>query len=529
MLRSTFLGYKTASSALRVNQNLMDVVGQNISNVNTEGYTRQRLDINSVAFSTNNLKFATNSVVIGQGVEASGIGQYRDSFLDLRYRAEAAKTGKESVQLDALSDLESVFDEISTDGIDAQFSDLIEQFHSLTSNPSDPVIEGVIRTSASMLCQMFNNYSNQIDAVKEQQTSYLKDGGIVKANQFMQKIADLNKQIKEDNISGNPALELNDQRNMLIDELSSYLDIEVNLNPISIGGGKVVDELSINLKGNNMNLICDDEYVELDVLIIADDIEIVLKKNLDGTEADNTGSNYYLNDAIDKGQIAGYINFLNGKGDFDTSGSTDVKGVQYYEKMLDTLASKFAEVMNEANKTLKVDTDGNYVKDVDGNYEYDDKVLFQAREGTAITAGNLMISKDWANSSSTYITNTKNPSSGGDDSGDTENILNMISQFQSSHDFTSDGSTQLFKGTLQEFFSYTSTRLSLQVEDAENSYDIYSQTQDQLDYSRSSISSVDLNEEGVNLLNYSKSYNAAARLMTILDEMLDTLINRMAV
>jgi flagellar hook-associated protein 1 FlgK len=66
------------------------------------------------------------------------------------------------------------------------------------------------------------------------------------------------------------------------------------------------------------------------------------------------------------------------------------------------------------------------------------------------------------------------------------------------------------------------------VSDVETSYDTYSETQFQIEYSRNSLSSVDLNEEGVNLLTYSKSYNAAARLMTTIDEMLDTLINQMA-
>ena len=87
----------------------------------------------------------------------------------------------------------------------------------------------------------------------------------------------------------------------------------------------------------------------------------------------------------------------------------------------------------------------------------------------------------------------------------------------------------LFKGKFQEFLAHTITRLNLQKADTQSSYDTYSEAQFQLDYARSSMSSVDMNEEGVNLLQYSKSYNASARLMTVLDEMLDTLINRMAV
>ena len=87
----------------------------------------------------------------------------------------------------------------------------------------------------------------------------------------------------------------------------------------------------------------------------------------------------------------------------------------------------------------------------------------------------------------------------------------------------------MYKRQFQEFLSYTTTKLNLQVADVQISFDTYSETLFHIDYARSSMSSVDLNEEGVNLLQYSKSYNAAARLMTTLDEMLETLINRMGV
>lgn len=511
MLRSTFLGYKTANSALRVSQNLLDVVGQNMSNVNTKAYTRQRLDINSVSYSSSNIKFGNAGVMIGQGVKTSGVSQYRDAFLDLRYRTESAKSGNEKVQLDALSDLESVFDEISMDGMDAQFSDFVKKLQSLTSSPSDPVIEGVVRTSASMLCQMFNDYSQRINTVKNQQTNYLQEGGVVKVNQLMKNISSLNKQIKEDNISGNPALELNDKRNMLIDELSSYVDVDVKLTPLSIGGRKEIDILSINLKKNGMKLVDGDDFAKLEVTGAGTDtIGISVNESIDSAYANGTD----LTGDIDKGKIGGYLKFLNGQGDFGTSKD---KGIQYYENMLDTLASKFSEVLNKCNSS-----DSNPM----------DKPLFEARGGGDITAANLKISDAWANASESYITNSKNASASGDNSGDTENILKMISLFKPGSgtlDFKTSGGTPLFKGTMQEFFSYTATTLNLQVEDKQKSYDTYSETQFQINYARNSMSSVDLDEEGINLLTYSKSYNAAARLMTTLDEMLDTLINRMGV
>jgi len=538
MLRSTFLGYKTATSALKVNQNHMDVVGQNISNINTKGYTRQRLDISSVAFNTSNLKYGTPGPVIGQGVNANGVSQFRDAFLDLRYRMETSKAGSEQVQLEALRDLESVFDEISMDKLDAQFSDLLTQLHSLTSSPSDPVMEGVVRTSAEILTQMFNDYSRDIETIYNQQLNYLENGAVEKVNELTKNIAKLNQQIKESNISGNPALELNDERNMLVDELSNYIDIEVDIEPLNIGGGKTIDELVIRLSGTTYELVNRNNSNTISV----NEQNGLIKIELTGaTDMDD------ITNFIKGGQIDGYLKFLNGKGEFATVDDIDpvngyekaaeVKGIQYYNNMLDTLANKFATVMNELNR--KPDS-----FDIDGNVQtWITKPLFGARgadpsdpDTEIIRAGNIKISDDWASATDSYITNTIKEKAGvnEDNTGAVDNILRMINAFNAKNEFDVDRDPSttndiLFKGTFQEFLSYTTTKLNLQTADVQISFDTYSETQFHIDYARSSMSSVDLNEEGVNLLQYSKSYNAAARLMTTLDEMLETLINRMGV
>lgn len=520
MLRPTFLGFRTATSGLKVNQSVMDVIGQNMANINTRGYTRQRLDTTSIAFSTGSIKYGPTGVVIGQGVQANGTIQYRDEFLDLRYRAQAAKSGSEKVQSEALGDLEKIMDEISTDKINGQFSHLLEQLNSLASNPSDPVMEGVVRTSAQMLTQMFNNYSNQIDTVREQQLDYLEDGAIVKVNQLMDNIAKLNEQIRKDNLSGNPALELNDERNLLIDELADYMDIEVVMTPVDIGAGKTIDELSIKLKGQGVELVNNDKKAELSITKPIGDTVMLELKDANGTPVTDFMSK------IKGGQIEGYLKFLNGKGEFaaTTDNFEDAKGVMYYKKMVDTLAKKFADEMNYMNREPIFDTAGNITGWID-------KPLFETRDGSAdITAENIKISDDWAKAVDSYITNTIIPKTNPDDdtTGATDNILRMADLFGKEHEFGPSGAP-LFEGKFQEFLTYTISRLNLHKSDTQVSYDTYSEAQFQLDYARSSMSAVDLNEEGVNLLQYSKSYNASARLMTTLDEMLDTLINRMAV
>ena len=534
MLRPTFIGYKTATSAIKVNQYMLDIVGQNMANVNTKGYTRQRLDINSVAYSARNMKLGTTGVVIGQGVDAKGVSQFRDSFLDLRYRMESSKAGSEYVQFEALKDLENILDEIPMDdevmyGLDAQFSDLIRQLHSLS--PSDPVSEGVVRTSAEMLAQMLNNYSKEMETIRTQQLSYLENGAIVDINQISENIVKLNKQIRESNISGNPALELNDERNELIDELSNYLDIEVDVEPLDIGGGNIIDEIVIRLRGTDVEIVNRNEYTELGIEENDNIITVnTIKRDADGNITEETD----ISEKITGGQVNGYLKFLNGRGEFAKSGDDfeSYKGVQYYQNMLDVLANKFAGIMNELNREpVSFKADGTV--DV-----WKEKPLFEARGGGEITAGNIKISDEWAKATDSYITNTIIQSDG-DSSGAKDNILRIINSFQEAEDYeanidtdgdgTADMQRPLFKGTFQEFFSYTATKLNLQVKSANTSYNTFSETQFHIDYARKSMSSVDLNEEGVNLLQYSKSYNAAARLMTTLDEMLDTLINRMGV
>jgi len=538
MLRPTFLGYQTATSALKAHQSYMDVTGQNMANVNTPGYTRQRLDTSSFGFTARNLKYSLGGVVVGQGVKSLGVSQYRDAFLDLRYRTASAKTGDQQTQLEALGDLELFWDEIAKDGLDSQFSDLWKQLQSLASNGStDPVYQSVVRTSAQVLTQMLNEYAKQMETVRDQQYEYMENGANVRVNQLLKNISILNQQIRDANIGGNPALELNDERNMLIDELSSYLDIEVDIEKIGIGSGHTVDELSINLKlsdGTKVKIVDNNEFAEFKTsknsLNPSDpdpsdpsgsfDVKFVL--------TDLAGNTTDISNLIDKGQIGGYIKFLNGKGEYDTDPAvtnSDARGVQYYQNLLDTLANKFATIMNDLNREATAyDSEG--VATAFGG----PKPLFDSRDSGPITAKTIKISDDWANATGAYITHTiREPIANNDDKAASDNIQRIIDAFNSKNDFNTSGGVPIFKGTFQEFVSFSITKLNLQISEIEKTHESYLISQSQIDFERSSLSSVDFNEEGVNLLQYSKSYNAAARLMTTLDEMLDTLINRMGV
>lgn len=565
MLRPTFAGFQVAKRGLSASQKLLDVTGQNITNINTDGYTRQRVDLYSIAHSSGMDKFSMHGGQIGRGVGDLGPSQIRDPFLDIRYRNEAAKVGREEVLGDAIADLEEIFGEISKKGLDSQFSNMISQLQALSATPSDPVIEGVVKTAASMITQLFNHYSKQLETVREQQTTYLEDSVNV-TNRLMSEISELNKQIRSQNIHGDKALELNDRRNSLIDELSTYMNIEVIRGVEKIGSDREIETLSIHSKDimvqpadgspvRGLILVSGKDYSKIELqkpnplvdpsdykdmkIKFADTIDagdIVLSIGPPPTLGPTLADDLNITQYIERGQISGYLAFLNNKGEFtnNTNFTTKDRGIQYYEGMLDKLANTFATMFNNANRKANYDASGTLTG-------YTDRDLFAATGGGKITASNIKISDAWRDNTKSYITNTNKPpvfdDAGNpvDTSAANDNIFNIISQFNKKVEFkhvwpeppaAPTVQNFLFEGTLQEMFSYTSSTVDLQIANTQSLYDGYGQTLLAIDTSRQSISGVSLDEEGINLLTYNKSYAAAARLMTTLDEAIDILINR---
>lgn len=525
-MRPTFAGFSVAKRGLDAARANLQVTGQNITNVHSIGYTRQRIDLYSVGASGVNMRYSTkNDIAIGEGVTIGGINQIRDPYLDVRYRSEHANIGETVAKLDSLKELEYVFDEIMKDGVDKQFSDLVKQFQNLASNPENPLAESIVRTSASMLMKMFNSCSEQINVIKDQQLDYFKNNAIKNANELLSGIATLNTKIKNAHISGDPALELLDQRNVMIDELSQYANIQVSSKKVDIGGGKTVEELSISLvaPGNKkFNLVNDNEFRQFELATDPatgdvkhpTDIKLINSNGTDVSMSDDgsiglTGS--VINSQLSTGAFSGYLQMLNSKGEFDNPPS-NIRGVGYYEDMLDTLVHDFADTFNKANSS---NTTPPY-----------DKPLFESNDGGKITAGNIQISDKWQKTAGSYITASKTPSADGSVSND--NILHMISLFEKKNHFAAPGtSTPLFHGSFQDCFTNISSTLALEIKEVDRQYASYDDVLTEIHNQRLSISSVNIDEEGINLIQYNQSLTAASRYMTTLDEALETIISRM--
>nr|WP_304970815.1 flagellar basal body rod C-terminal domain-containing protein [uncultured Schaedlerella sp.] len=568
MIRSTFAGLTTAQLGMAASQRSIDVTGQNIANLNTEGYTRQRLDIASLNMRNGSIYNSSNSARVGYGVDITGISQLRDPFLDAQYRSQIAKLGTTDAHAAGLEKLQVSFDESTTSGIRDAFINLSNALQTLSkpdgyTKENDTVVRSRMQIIVNLLREKAVNLQDiRTDAQENFQSTDIKD-----LNGTLKNIAELNTSIKNSQILGNPALELMDERNRLLDELGSYLPINVTYKQKNIGEGYSVQVMKVSFTdsdGLTHNLIDDGRYGQFRTDISDQPVTLSL------TDADG-----FTNDFTDKltdGTLKGTLDFLNKSGDFD---DTDFKGIGYYEKVLDSLVEKFVTEFNNANaatvqesvtaggkdyfKFTDPATGNTIYKDENDKYYTDDpavttppvteftgdpktlkpvyspnkedRPLFEEIEpGKGFTALNVKVATGWLEGS--YgITNSNNTVNGVIGSTASENIENMINMLSKEYAFSSDSITKpgmdvrFYTGTFYSCFANIESTLGIDLSSMSTTLDNQITVLNQTANSRDGISGVQLDEEGMNLLHYNQSYSAAARLMTTLDEMLDKLIN----
>ncbi len=516
-MRPTFLAFQTASRAMAASQANIDVTGNNIANVNTNGYTRQRVDLNSISNSGFTQKYTVSGdTSVGLGVSVSKISQIRDPFLDARFRAQSAETGMYDTLLAGLADLENVYDEASTDGLQSEILNFINQLQTLSQSPTSQDLALVVKTAAQKITQMLNVYANQTNEVRNQQIYDLSKVVVdTDFNTIVKNIANLNTQIREELTHGNTPNELYDQRNVLIDKLSKIANIKVTTTPEKISEDLTIENLTISIydasSSTSIGIVNNGLYNTLSASMNKTDntMEIRLNSSFGGNHGNITSH-------FSGGSIKGYLDLINGRGTYAASGENTFRGTLYYENAMNTFTTNFARVLNDINSLGGTS-----------------KPLFMASGDTdpetnpdPITAANITISSAWLNDSTYITTTTSTTSTGGGD-----NILRMIDGLTKDMVFyrnAADPTSQImFTGTSNEYMTGLIGELSLDIELHDNFSETANTVLNSLYTSRESMSGVSLDEEGVNLMAFQKTYNAAARYFNVLDEAVAKIVNEM--
>ena len=653
----TFGSFTQARLAIYAAHKGLSVTGNNIANVNTTGYTRQRLEQSSFGASGADRYYSSFDSRVGNGVLCTGLTQLRDPYLDIRYRGEMANVGSMDTKLGGLENIQAVLDEVGKGDdafgiIEAQLSDLVAKLRQLSDQTGHSLYDIQVRASADTLTKQLNAYASRLQEVyKNNMASYQQD--VSKVNGILTNIRDLNATIRKNEIHGDNSLELRDERNVLIDQLSQYMKVDVTYTTEDIGGGQTVEKLIIKLGDANP----DGKAGGTDTTTLIDGVygaqlstTQVPKPNpdFDKTKTDNgTDNQRYLdvdgNKTNDEKKAAKYDDpnlgltvsaltdrkgavmkdkdgkeskavdladndlygalqsqreLLTRSGEFSTDAAiksdpnaASQRGIPYYQKSLDLLARQFAQTLNAANQGYVYDEKGNYVKgamDADGKITRVDNGLFTFTDGANthtlnrndtwdklpdwvknqmggansvedylkdnngiklgeplfsnrgdgndtkdITAANISISAKWAEGPQ-IVRSFQLPSAMDKiPSTESSNIDHMIYLFEKKQDYK-PGTVQddakgkdvtMFTGSFQEMWSNIGSVLGNDMKVTSTLLDAYYASSVSLDTSRDSVSSVDFNDEAMNLMQYSKSYSAACRLMTTIDSVLDKLIN----
>jgi flagellar hook-associated protein 1 FlgK len=515
------MGFETAKRGIEVNQKAIDIVANNLSNVDVAGYTRQRLDTASIAPSAYSTKVTSSRIgILGQGVEGLGVGQIRDSFLDKRFRDEYAKASYHSQASTLLQDLQAALGDggdITDESV--VFGAIAKLYRSLHDYSYEPTLE----SQANIVLAAFRNFTQvlqQLDAkVKSVADAQIFTAGqdVTRVNEIFNEIAHYNYLISRDaTVMADPNTEyfrpneLLAKRNLLLDELASFGNIDV----ITLANGMV------NVKFGGEYAVIEREY-EIVHLEAHPDQTISIVWNATGREIQ-----------FSAGSMKATMDFMNGRGkNVQNTYERSNEGIPYYKDRLDTLAKAFA---NLVNSTIPVrenpDTPGDNTFKTDANGDVMYKTLVGARQedgtvlpegGGLITAANITISKEWTDGGPGYFIFSKY-----------ENIDNYALALATglttgTHKFVSFG--EVFEGTFEDYVAEYVTRLASEIKYQDGRFDSTALVADDFLDRRDEISGVNRDEETANMLIFQKSYNAAARLMTTLDEMIDVIINRMGI
>lgn len=239
----SFVSLHTALSGIRAGRAGMDTAAHNVANVNTEGFTRQRVDL------TTSYPYRSPVGTIGTGVTVEDIARSRDSFLDARLRGDLARSGAADVRADLLARAETVLGE-PEHGLTAELTELWASFEELALRPDDRAARRQVLSSLEAVAARARSIAGGLETLAKDTTTTLALA-VEEANGLFDELAGLNGSILEASSGLGTPNDLLDARDGVIDRLSRSIGATATLEPngtvrISVAGMAVVSGTHTN-------------------------------------------------------------------------------------------------------------------------------------------------------------------------------------------------------------------------------------------------------------------------------------------
>jgi flagellar hook-associated protein 1 FlgK len=472
---STFSGLNTAATALYASQRAIDITGQNVANVNTDGYSRQRVDLQSIGGSVVPAIWSTSNQV-GQGVNSDSVIRIRDAFLEAQAQAQHATTANLSVQSATLTSVESSFQEPGKTGIQSMMTNMWSAWSDIANHPTDPGVRAQLLQRTETLVGGLHSVSGSLNSqwsnTRDSLQTQLDD-----VNAMSKTIADLNQAIKRATAAGKPSNELQDKRDVLVLHLSE----SVGATSTPAGDG------TLNVTVGGVTLVAGNS---------------VLTLALSGTNAAATVS---ADPPVIKTSPGGTPVQVGGTAQGQLSSLKTI--IPSYLDQLNAIAKQLATQVNTGHGN------GYDLNGVKGEPMFDDGT---GQPPAAVTVGTIT-----AANINLRITDPDKVAAAklgpaslpvGVVSSDSDNADDMYQQR-----LWDTGADTVYRKMIVAMGVESATALS--------NLGTQSVVSAQVDSSRDSVAGVSIDEEMTNMLQFQHAYSAAGQLVSTINSMLDDLMN----
>jgi flagellar hook-associated protein 1 FlgK len=553
---------QVGKSAILTNQSAIQVIGNNIANAGNTEYTRQRVELRALYGSTD----------YGDGVEVSGVTRIADEALNARLRQAQSDTSYDETRSDYLSQLESIYNELTDEDLSTGLNDFFGSFSTLSSTPDDTVARNTVIDQGQSLVEQVQTIRQAIIDLNNTLTESMKDA-VDGINNITEQLASLNVQIATATSTGNTASALLDQRDSLLGDLSELTDITVSEQDngsvlVYLGSDPLVQnnqarqlKVETEVNGTTVSPVIrftdNNKQVTIEggkVGSINDLIHEDIDGNLDDLDTLISGLIYEVNKVHSSGQgLVGYDTTTSTNKVSDPDAVLTAAGLTYTPQngsfKITITDAKTGDTVKTA--TINVDLNGLGSNDLSLN---DLTALIDGVDyinASTTSDGRLTITSDSDDYTFNFSEDTSNiltclgingfftGTGAGDIAVNSELVNNpqLLACSQSGITNTGDGSnataiadlatassTKLNGESITSYYESMVGSLGSEVASASQQYDVHSTISDSLQTQWDALSGVSVDEETINLMSYQRGFQGAAKFISTISELMDAIM-----
>ncbi len=517
----------TAQDALRANQGAMSVVSNNIANMNTVGYSKQRVDMESVNFNPGSInqlaQIPTGTVAIEK------VTRYQDEFLNSFIMQENSGLGYDTKSTEVLKSLDPYFNEIQGTGLTGALNDYFAATQELSNDPTNKVVRSNFVTQADAVSTALNSKYTQLN---DYRTALVGDGVTVNPlnnsqigkltvdiNGQLTQIAELNKQISVfSDQQGNQPNALLDKRQLLLEDLAKQIPITSK-----------VEGNSLNVYVGNIQLIYDGKQVASFKATVGNASEPTIISIVNNTTVPSTTlvPDYKAAFSQSQGEMKALLD----------AGGSGVGSISSFITQLNTLAREFATSVNDiqlkrayngggviTDASLKTDPATNTLSYATENI-FLNGVTPNPYDPTTITAGNIIVNQVIKNNPFEVATAYAPVNAGPPITPVNPNAVGNNNNAISFATMRDKSIASLGGSTVENYYYSTISEVGINTSLANNKLTSQQASLTQLTDKKQSLVGVNLDEELVDLMKYQKAYQASAQVFSTVNQMLSVIMS----